>query len=55
MHIFAKLYGVPRERRLRVVNELLSAVDLLQWADKPVKNFSGGMRRRLEDGARARA
>ena len=48
MNIFAKLYGVPRERRRRVVKELLEAVDLQQWADKPVKNFSGGMRRRLE-------
>jgi ABC-2 type transport system ATP-binding protein len=27
---------------------LLKAVDLEQWADKPVKTFSGGMRRRLE-------
>jgi ABC-2 type transport system ATP-binding protein len=48
MHIFAKLYGVPRERRFRVVKELLAAVELLDWADKPVKNLSGGMRRRLE-------
>lgn len=48
MNIFAKLYGVPRERRLRVVRELLGAVELLDWADKPVKNLSGGMRRRLE-------
>jgi ABC-2 type transport system ATP-binding protein len=48
MQIFAKLYGVPRDRRLRIANELLGAVDLAQWANKPVKNFSGGMRRRLE-------
>jgi ABC-2 type transport system ATP-binding protein len=48
MQIFAKLYGVPRERRQRVARQLLEAVDLGQWADKPVKNFSGGMRRRLE-------
>ena len=48
MNIFAKLYSVPRERRRRVVKELLEAVELGQWADKPVKNFSGGMRRRLE-------
>ena len=48
MNIFAKLYSVPRERRRRVVKELLAAVELGQWADKPVKNFSGGMRRRLE-------
>jgi ABC-2 type transport system ATP-binding protein len=48
MSIFAKLYGIPRERRRRMIRELLEAVDLGQWADKPVKNFSGGMRRRLE-------
>jgi ABC-2 type transport system ATP-binding protein len=48
MSIFAKLYGIPRERRRRTIHELLEAVDLLQWADKPVKMFSGGMRRRLE-------
>ncbi len=48
MQIYAKLYGVPRERRIRVAKELLEAVDLAAWADKPVKNFSGGMRRRLE-------
>lgn len=48
MLIFAKLYGVPRERRMRVVRGLLQAVELSNWADKPVKNLSGGMRRRLE-------
>jgi ABC-2 type transport system ATP-binding protein len=48
MTIFAKLYGISRERRKRTIKELLKAVDLEQWADKPVKNFSGGMRRRLE-------
>jgi ABC-2 type transport system ATP-binding protein len=46
--IFAKLYGVPRERRARIIKEMLDAVELLPWADKPVKNLSGGMRRRLE-------
>ncbi len=48
MGIFAKLYGLPRERRRRVIGELLEAVDLAAWRDKPVKLFSGGMRRRLE-------
>lgn len=48
MVIFAKLYGVPREGRKRTIKELLEAVDLGQWMDKPVKQFSGGMRRRLE-------
>jgi ABC-2 type transport system ATP-binding protein len=48
MNIFAKLYGIPREKRLRTVKKLLQEVDLEKWADKPVKMFSGGMRRRLE-------
>ena len=46
--IFAKLYGIPREKRQRVIKQLLKEVDLEQWADKPVKMFSGGMRRRME-------
>ena len=46
--IFAKLYGVSREKRARLIPELLAAVELSQWADKPVKNLSGGMRRRVE-------
>jgi ABC-2 type transport system ATP-binding protein len=46
--IFAKLYGVPRARRNKLIAELLAAVELTQWADKPVKNLSGGMRRRVE-------
>src|SRR5580693_3284840 len=48
MSIFAKLYGIGREKRTKTIGELLKAVDLVQWADKPVKMFSGGMRRRLE-------
>jgi ABC-2 type transport system ATP-binding protein len=48
MSIFAKLYGIPREKRNRTIKQLLKEVDLEQWADKPVKMFSGGMRRRLE-------
>src|SRR5580658_6350262 len=48
MSIYAKLYGIPRDKRRRTIKELLKAVDLEQWADKPVKMFSGGMRRRLE-------
>jgi ABC-2 type transport system ATP-binding protein len=48
MSIFAKLYVIPREKRRRTIAQLLRAVDLEQWAHKPVKMFSGGMRRRLE-------
>ena len=48
IRIFARLYGVPKEKRVRLTKELLEAVELSQWADKPVKNLSGGMRRRVE-------
>ncbi len=46
--IFAKLYEVPRRYRRQRMDELLEAVELLQWAKAPVKNLSGGMRRRVE-------
>ena len=46
--IFAKLYGVPKLKRVRLINELLEAVELTQWRHAQVKNLSGGMRRRVE-------
>jgi len=46
--ISAKLYGVPKTKRQRLMDELLEAVELTQWRDKQVKNLSGGMRRRVE-------
>jgi ABC-2 type transport system ATP-binding protein len=46
--IFAKLYGVPRENRNKLIARLLEAVELTQWASEPVKKLSGGMRRRVE-------
>jgi ABC-2 type transport system ATP-binding protein len=46
--IFAKLYGVPRAKREKLIDSLLEAVELTQWRDAQVKNLSGGMRRRVE-------
>jgi ABC-2 type transport system ATP-binding protein len=46
--IYAKLYGVSRVKRMALIHELLESVELLDWKDKPVKNLSGGMRRRVE-------
>jgi ABC-2 type transport system ATP-binding protein len=46
--IYAKLYGVPRDRRTRLIDELLASVELTQWRDKQVRHLSGGMRRRVE-------
>jgi ABC-2 type transport system ATP-binding protein len=48
LRIFAKLYSIPRAQYEKSIDELLGAVDLLQWRDKPLKMYSGGMRRRLE-------
>src|SRR5262252_5548549 len=46
--IFAKLYSVPRQKREKLIDELLEAVELTKWRKAPVKNLSGGMRRRVE-------
>jgi ABC-2 type transport system ATP-binding protein len=46
--MFAMLYGVPGGARERLIDELLQAVELTQWRAAPVKNLSGGMRRRVE-------
>src|SRR5262252_4307661 len=46
--IFAKLYGVPRAKRGALIDTLLDAVQLTEWRAAPVKNLSGGMRRRVE-------
>lgn len=46
--IFAKLYGVRRAKRDALIASLLDAVELTQWRAAPVKNLSGGMRRRVE-------
>jgi ABC-2 type transport system ATP-binding protein len=46
--IYAKLYGVTKEKRRKLIPELLESVELLQWKDKQVKFLSGGMRRRVE-------
>ena len=46
--IHAKLYGVPRANRDKLIHDLLESVDLLKFKDALVRTFSGGMRRRLE-------
>jgi ABC-2 type transport system ATP-binding protein len=48
MLIHAKLYGVPREKRAPLIEELLKSVDLIRFRGALVRTFSGGMRRRLE-------
>lgn len=42
------LYGVPKKIRRERINDLLGLVDLEKRRDDLVKEFSGGMKRRLE-------
>ena len=55
--IFAKLYGVPREKRARLIDELLAAVELTQWARQAGEESFGRhappRRDRARPGARA--
>ena len=46
--IFAKLYDLPRSERESRVREALEFMGLTEVGDKLVRNYSGGMIRRLE-------
>src|SRR5436189_516825 len=43
-----RLYGERRAAAKRRAQELLERFDLVEAADRPVKTYSGGMRRRLD-------
>jgi ABC-2 type transport system ATP-binding protein len=42
------LYGIRRKNLARLGNELLEQFSIADAADRPVKSYSGGMRRRLD-------
>jgi len=46
--IFSRLLGLSRMEAKRKTNELLEEFGLMDAAKRPLKNFSGGMRRRLD-------
>jgi ABC-2 type transport system ATP-binding protein len=46
--IYAKIYGIPPERRKDIVEEVLSMMELKEASNRLVKTYSGGMFRRLE-------
>ncbi|NLE05670.1 MAG: ATP-binding cassette domain-containing protein, partial [Crenarchaeota archaeon] len=46
--IFAKLYDIPKTLRAARVEEVLGFMELTERANDLVKNYSGGMIRRLE-------
>ncbi len=46
--LFGRLQGLPRKQARRTGLELLEQFGLEEAADKPISQFSGGMRRRLD-------
>ncbi|HIK05427.1 MAG TPA: ATP-binding cassette domain-containing protein [Trichormus sp. M33_DOE_039] len=46
--IFAKLYDIPSQRRRQRIQEVLEFMDLQEAAHRLVRNYSGGMIRKLE-------
>jgi len=48
LEMHAGLYGVPKTERKKRIEEVLELVALSERADDLVRNYSGGMKRRLE-------
>jgi len=48
MELHGILYSVPKKTRKKRIEELLNIVELWDRRNEPTKNFSGGMKRRLE-------
>jgi len=48
MYLHSMLYGIPKDVREKRTKELLNFVELWDRRDDMVKDFSGGMKRRLE-------
>ena len=48
LYLFGKLYRLGRDQARRRARELLDLFALTDAADRPVKTYSGGMRRRLD-------
>ena len=48
LDLFGRLYRLPRPKARVRARELLERFDLVEAGDRPVKTYSGGMRRRLD-------
>ncbi len=48
MNFVAALFGVPWWKRSKLIDRGLKVVDLLEAKDRPARDLSGGMQRRLE-------
>ncbi|BCJ97036.1 ABC transporter ATP-binding protein [Anaerocolumna chitinilytica] len=47
LFFFAELYGLKKKDSVRRIDEVLKLVDLSQDSAKPVREYSGGMKKRL--------
>lgn len=48
LHMMGKLYHLPKSVVVKRTKELLEEFDLIEASSRPVKTYSGGMRRRLD-------
>lgn len=48
LNLHGLVFGVPRRLRRQRIEEMLALVELTDWADKPARTLSSGMKRRLE-------
>jgi ABC-2 type transport system ATP-binding protein len=48
LELHGLVFGVPRAVRRQRIAQMLALVELEDWADKPARNMSSGMKRRLE-------
>ena len=48
LNLHGLVYGVPARLRRQRIKDMLALVELADWADKPVRSLSSGMKRRLE-------
>jgi ABC-2 type transport system ATP-binding protein len=48
LNLHGLVFGVPRKLRRQRIDEMLALVELTDWADKPARTLSSGMKRRLE-------
>ncbi len=51
LQMVGRLYGLPKGEAQRRADDVLERISLTDAADRPVRTYSGGMRRRLDLGA----
>jgi ABC-2 type transport system ATP-binding protein len=47
LRFFGKLYGIPKKKLERRIDELLDLIDMKKWKDTKINTFSTGMKQRI--------